>query len=227
MRGNYDNHHPYVQTPNLGVSMSDGISTNHRKYHGKVQIMTLYKNKYRIESARLPGWNYSFPGAYFITICAKNRNCYFGNISDGKMNLSEMGKIANQYWTEIPDHFNNIRLDEFVVMPNHIHGILVIGNANNNRHPNVVQTPNLGVCTVDMDARNDLWKSGTIGVIINQYKRICTIRIHKSNPEFAWQPRFHDRIIRNENELNRIRQYIVDNPKRWEKDNNYVLEVKS
>lgn len=87
--------------------------------------MSLYKNKYRIESSRLKKWDYSAPGHYFITICTKDRKCLFGNVTRGKMILSEMGKIAEQYWREIPDHFNHVKLDEFVVMPNHIHGIII------------------------------------------------------------------------------------------------------
>ena len=126
--------------------------------------MTLYKNKYRIESARLKGWNYSSPGHYFITICTKNRYCLFGN----------------------------------------------------------VETPKLGVSTGD---NPDIKNTPNIGIIINQYKRICTIRIRTSNPGISvWQPRFHDHIIRDENELNRIRQYIINNPVNWGTDDNYITE---
>jgi REP element-mobilizing transposase RayT len=182
--------------------------------------MTLYKNKYRVESSRLRGWDYSSPGYYFITICTKNRACLFGKIKNGEMNWSEMGKIADQYWREIPVHCNSIQLDQFTVMPNHIHGLLRITNKNHTRdrncnrdgnHSNHVETSKLGVSTT--------WESGKIGVIINQYKRICTIRIRKNNPKIpVWQPRFHDHIIRDENELHRIRKYIVDNPSNWGND---------
>ena len=82
----------------------------------------LYKNKYRIESARLKNWDYSTEGCYFITICAQGRNHYFGTISNGIMALSEIGKIAEQFWGEIPDHFPFVHLDEWVIMPNHVHG---------------------------------------------------------------------------------------------------------
>ncbi|HNF28553.1 MAG TPA: hypothetical protein PKV80_29075, partial [Leptospiraceae bacterium] len=86
--------------------------------------MTLYKNKFRIESARLKAWDYSTPGCYFITICTKNREPYFGKIEDGEMYLSDIGAIAENFWKEIPKHFPNIQLDESVIMPDHIHGIL-------------------------------------------------------------------------------------------------------
>ena len=85
-----------------------------------------YQNKYRIASARMKNYDYSQNGAYFITIVTKNRKHFFGKIVDGKMILNEIGKIAQKYWNEIPQHFSFIKLDEMVVMPNHIHGILWI-----------------------------------------------------------------------------------------------------
>lgn len=203
---------------NLGVSTIPGFPQSQapQKSCTDAQSGRLYKNRYRIESARLKGWDYSSPGYYFITICTKNMECLFGNIINEKIVLSEMGKIAEQYWREIPVHFNDIILDEFVVMPNHIHGIISIVQTPNPtvQTPNpIVKTPNLGV-------------SANIGIIINQYKRICTIRIRTSNPGImVWQPRFHDHIIRDENELKRIRQYIINNPVNWKKDDNYIPET--
>jgi putative transposase len=85
-----------------------------------------FKNKYRIPSTRLQTWDYSNNGAYFITICTQNREHFFGNIQNGIMQLSETGKLAEQYWIEIPNHFSFIELGNFVVMPNHVHGILII-----------------------------------------------------------------------------------------------------
>ena len=88
--------------------------------------MDKFKNKYRIPSARLQSWDYGSNGSYFITICTKNREHYFGEILDGEMQLNETGNLAEQYWIEIPDHFPFIELGNFVVMPNHVHGILII-----------------------------------------------------------------------------------------------------
>jgi len=85
-----------------------------------------YQNKYRIPSARLASWDYSCNGAYFITICTASREHYFGRIINGQPQLSPQGKIANEYWSQIPYHFQFVLLDAFVVMPNHIHGIIVI-----------------------------------------------------------------------------------------------------
>ncbi|MFZ1322072.1 MAG: transposase [Ignavibacteria bacterium] len=176
----------------------------------------LFKNKYRIESSRLKGYDYSSPGKYFITIVTKFRTRFFGHVENGKMILNETGKIANNFWLQIPDHFNHVNLDEHIVMPDHIHGIIELT-------PNVVETPNcvqttnykessnLGVSTAEK-------KRHPIGIIINQFKRICTIEIRKYNAEFAWQPRFHDKIIRNEQSLKNIRQYIINNPKNWKQN---------
>jgi REP element-mobilizing transposase RayT len=85
-----------------------------------------FQNKYRIPSARLQNWDYSSNGAYFITICTQNREHYFGEIKDAAMQLSTIGQLAEQYWKEIPNHFPFVELENFVVMPNHIHGILII-----------------------------------------------------------------------------------------------------
>ena len=200
----------------------------------------LYKNKYRIPSARLQHWDYGWNAAYFVTICTHNRQCFFGEISNGKMELSEMGKTATIYWMEIPDHFPFVNLGAFVVMPNHIHGIVVIDKPQtvNAPIPDPVETPNLGVSTNDVangvandvandvangvtnmnDKNNDPWKPGTLGVIINQYKRKCTIESRKIDPEFAWQSRFHDHIIRNEKSYQNISQYIINNPANWDDD---------
>ncbi len=177
-----------------------------------------FKNMYRTESRRLKGWDYTSEGAYFITICTKDREHYFGYVVDGKIILSEMGQMAQKHWLEIPDHFPSVILDEFVVMPNHVHGILFLSPVKNN-----VETPKLGVSTEKINPNhNPQWKPGCLGSIINQYKRICTLNIktQKLNPDFTWQPRFYDHIIRNEKSLNRIRQYIIDNPKNWENDRN-------
>src|SRR5690606_10235313 len=101
--------------------------------------MEKFNNKYRIESARAPWWDYGRSGSYFITICTKNREHYFGEINEGKMVLSPTGVIADLLWHEIPYHSQNVELDEFVVMPNHIHGILIL-NGNDLENNNNVDT---------------------------------------------------------------------------------------
>jgi putative transposase len=214
-----------------------------------------YKNKYRISSARLQTWDYGYNGLYFVTICTKNREHYFCKIVDGQIIFSEIGEIARKYWHEIPEHFPFVNLDEFVVMPNHIHGIIIIdkptnGQSNEYDDGRNVGTPNLGVPTdivptdivptdiVPTDiiptnpatinptiptahqttAASKKWKPATLGVIINQYKRIVTIKSREINADFAWQPRFHDHIIRNNESFEKIRNYIIANPSKWKED---------
>jgi REP element-mobilizing transposase RayT len=88
----------------------------------------LYKGKYRTESIRLTEWDYSSTGYYFVTICTKNMECVLSGITNGKVVLTGIGNIAKKHWLEIPEHFQNIKLDEFIIMPNHIHGIVIINN---------------------------------------------------------------------------------------------------
>ncbi len=170
-----------------------------------------FRNKYRIPSARLKNWDYGSNASYFVTICTHNRLHYFGEVHNKKMNLSEIGIIAKQFWYEIPGHFKFVELGAFVVMPNHIHGILMINKNDDLMGSGFVETPNLGVSTTAVRTPN-------LGVIINQYKRICTINARKIHADFAWQSRFHDHIIRNDESFQRISNYIDANPAKWKDD---------
>jgi putative transposase len=193
-------------------------------------MCSLFRNRYRIESTRLKGYDYSLGGKYFITLCTKEMKPYLGEIKAGRMNLSKQGEIAEFFWKEIPIHFPFIILDEYIIMPNHIHGILIL-NSKSVQTPNLGvsqeipnqkqsgQTPNLGVSQEISNQKPiniKYWKSNSIGSIINQYKRICTFTAKKEGFDFAWHSRFHDHIIRGGIELNRIRQYIKDNPQKWD-----------
>ena len=190
--------------------------------------MTLYKQKYRIESARLKGWDYRNPGYYFVTICTKDRAHYFGYISDSQMHLSAAGEIAAQCWREIPIHHPNVELDEFMVMPNHLHGILVI-----REHiaalPGGVPVETLHATSLHVHATSLREpeksiispKAGSLSVIIRSYKSAVTKSAGLNGfKEFAWQTRFYDSIIRDEKSFHKIRQYISDNPVKWEMDKN-------
>ena len=96
-----------------------------------------FKNKYRIKSARLAGYDYRNEGLYFVTICTKNKFHYFGEIENGNLLLNEIGLIAHNYWAEIPQHFDHVSLDEFVIMPDHIHGIICIDEKREINRPSV------------------------------------------------------------------------------------------
>ncbi len=160
----------------------------------------LYKDKYRMESTRLKHWDYSNAAYYYVTICCNNMRHYFGTIADGEMKSNTLGEIIETKWFDIVNHHENVLLDEYIVMPNHFHGIVII---------------NKNSCK-DIEYQNhEKWKAGTLGVIINHFKRSCTIECREINPSFQWKPRFHDRIIRDEKELTNVRKYIQDNPKRF------------
>ncbi|HEX2967506.1 MAG TPA: transposase [Bacteroidales bacterium] len=182
-----------------------------------------FNNRYRILSARLASWDYSRNAIYFVTICTKNREHHFGRINNSKMELSETGLIAEKYWIEIPQHFPFVQLDAFIIMPDHVHGIIIIDKSIDppdlggsivetpKLGGSIVETPKLGVSTMNINK----WQSGTLGVIINQYKRICTINARLIEPGFSWQSRFYDIIIRDERSFSKIKQYIHNNPLKW------------
>ncbi len=141
-----------------------------------------------------------------------------------KMILSETGTIARDFWLEIPSHFPNTHLDEFIIMPDHIHGIIIIKSKSETKSDCViVETSKLGVSTDSSIINgNPNWKSNSIGSIINQFKRICTIKIKSFGLDFSWQPRFYDHIIRSDNEFDRIRTYIKNNPVNWLKNQHFI-----
>jgi putative transposase len=188
--------------------------------------MTLYKNKFRIESIRLKEYDYSQPGEYFVTICAYNHKCLFGEVVEEEMSLSPIGSIAKEFWEEIPKHFNNIALDAFIVMPNHIHGIIVITDHGRDGRLNVSEDKSTESKIHGRDvARNVSTKKiispkrGSLGSIIRSYKSAVSnwCHTHKQN-DFKWHPRFYEHIIRSEKELQNIRDYIVNNPIKWFSD---------
>lgn len=182
--------------------------------------MDKFDNKYRITSARLKGWNYSSIGAYFITICTHNFQPFFGRVYDCEMYLSEIGKIAEEHWIEIPNHFPFIILDRFVIMPNHIHGILIL---NESEEHNIVHIRKEELHTEKSKAMSDISpKPGLISTIIRSYKSIVTKNARSIDESFVWQPRFHDHIIRNNQSFNNIQNYIENNPRNWNESKFYI-----
>ncbi len=161
--------------------------------------MTLFRDTFRVESARHPTWDYSLPGWYFVTICTRAHRCYFGRIREFRMIPSEVGLTATREWLQIPSHYSNVRLGEFIVMPNHLHGIVVIERR--------AAQPE---------------KFPTLGTIIGCYKAGVT-RWARENVylDFGWQGRFYDHIIRGSRSLAAIREYIIANPENWFRDEFY------
>jgi putative transposase len=182
-----------------------------------------FKNKYRISSARLQTWDYANNGVYFITICTQNRHHFFVHIQNQEMQLSEIGKFAEQYWYEIPNHFPMVELGNFVVMPNHVHGILIIDKMNDEPF---VETRHCLVSTIKTNtiigsSRFQNQGKNTISSIVGSYKSIVTKMSRQINPNFAWQSRFHDHIIRNSKSFENIQNYIEQNPLKWDDDRFY------
>jgi len=203
--------------------------------------MDKFQNKYRIPSARLQPWDYRWAGAYFITICTQNRIHYFGEIQNGTMNLSNVGVIADILWYQIPHHHTpNVELGAFVVMPNHIHGILIL-TGNNNDNDNVETGHALSLPTdIPTDTPTDIPTDksteinsiektigqqrfqnigkNSVSSIVGSYKSAVTKHAHRLGYEFAWQTRFHDHIIRDKTSFEKISDYIVNNPINWQDD---------
>ncbi|MBZ0275302.1 MAG: transposase [Anaerolineae bacterium] len=170
------------------------------------------------KSPRLQGYDYAQAGAYFVTLCCHQRTSFFGHIMDGDMRLNETGELAAECWLAICNHFPSVDLDGWVIMPNHMHGILVLT-------ADPVGTHHVGTrYSASTNSASTNTASTPLGHIINTYKGAVTraARRHHDEPEWRlWQTRYHDHIIRNEADLNRIRQYIVTNPARWETDSLY------
>ena len=169
-------------------------------------------------SIRLKGYDYSQPGCYFITICAQNRRCIFGEIIDGQMVLNEFGEIVNDEWLKIPDRFPGIELDVFQIMPDHFHGIINIVGATLAVVPSRAGASRAGASPAPTST------VPTVGSIIGAFKSNVSneiLKIFKSRNEHMgklWQRNYYERIVRNEDNLNRIRQYIIDNPLKWNND---------
>ena len=179
------------------------------------------------KSIRLKGYDYSKAGLYFITICTQNRACLFGNIVNGEMILNDAGEMIETEWLNLKNRFPNIELHEYVTMPNHFHGILEITVGTTVGAPLVV-APN------EMVAPNDDYgqpqgiapTDKTVGEMIGAFESITTneyIRGVKTGiyPPFdkrIWQRNYWEHIVRNENEYNRISEYIINNPQKWQND---------
>ena len=226
-----------------------------------------FNNKYRIPPARAQWWDYGNNAAYFITICSAQREHFFGDVTNGKMQLSPIGIIADVFWHEIKKHADFIKLGEFVVMPNHIHGILIIEKPDEKteieyknativapllvetRHALSLQIPQqisqqipqqisqqipqqisqqipqqISQQIPKSPGQNRFQNQGknTISSIIGGYKSVVTNHAHRLGFDFKWQSRFHDHIIRNEIEYQRIANYIINNPVNWKDDKFYL-----
>jgi putative transposase len=205
--------------------------------------MDKYQGKYRTSSTRLQNWDYGWNAAYFVTICTANRKCYFGEIQEGEMILSEVGKFVAEEWLKTPEirPDMNLFLDAFVVMPNHFHAIIVIGeNIYNKRDEkrriamhgdstfdttdttNTIETTENTVNNKIKTPKNQFGpQRKNLGSVMRGFKSSVTTNARKIHTDFDWQPKFHDHIIRNNESYQRIRNYIINNAKNWNNDQFY------
>ena len=185
-------------------------------------------------SIRLMGCDYSSGGMYHVVVRTKKGVCAFGDVEGNKMHLSPIGTIAERCWTEIPEHFNSVKLDTFQIMPNHVHMILVLketivqdgvaGSTEKSSGKGLInQTPTrkdfLGWSLME-DSRV------TLGKVVRTFKAKCTKLIHDAGQEqFRWQRDYYDHVIRDGRDLDRLRKYIQENPMNWYIDENHPHNI--
>lgn len=161
---------------------------------------------------RLKEYDYSKTGYYFITLCTENGMEYLGKVENEKMILNQFGRIAENCWNDIPNFYEDVKIDEFIIMPNHIHGIIVIQE---NDYKRTEQ------CSVPTNTKAGY---GLLSKVIKSFKSAVTKKIHQElgADNFQWQRSFYDHVIRNEKSLYEIRKYIGQNPLKWELEKNKI-----
>ncbi len=173
------------------------------------------------QSIRLRGYDYTQAGAYFVTIVVRDRECLLGDIVDGEMRLNDYGRAVAAEWQKLPVRFPHVTTDASIVMPNHLHGIIVIGGGVRAKHPPAISTPPLYLSADASPLRPTGTISGSLGAIVQNFKSTATrvVNALRQTPGLPlWQRNYFERIVRDERELNRIRAYIVNNPLKWALD---------
>ena len=184
--------------------------------------METNRNRRRRRSIRLRDFDYSQAGAYFVTVCTQERRCRFGDVVDGDMRLNEAGRIVEQCWLAIPSHFPDVILDAFVVMPNHVHGIVAIVDG-------TVRAKNCSplqdnIMTIRKPLRSP---SKTIGSIVRGFKVGVTKWFRENGAiDEVWQRNYYEHVIRRDESLNRIREYIQNIPMQWAYDRENPVAIK-
>jgi REP element-mobilizing transposase RayT len=181
-------------------------------------------DKHHRRSIRLKGYDYSKAGTYFVTICTQNRECLFGDIFDGEICLNDAGCMIQKWWYEAAGKFKNIVLDEFMIMPNHFHGIIAIVGATLCGCPGIHDRPEINLEPANTEQPHRV--APTLGDIIDWFKTMTTNEYirnvrQKNWPTFNgkfWQRNYYEHVVRGEKELHRIRKYIIDNPAKWAED---------
>lgn len=192
--------------------------------------MTFDPDKHNRHSIRLYGHDYAYPGYYYVTMCTHDRVRTLGHVENERVLLSTWGRIAHNNWLEIPDHFPSVKLDYFVIMPNHVHGIVIIQNSEDtNSELKSYANDNIPNCDPAVGAQHAAPLTGSmdqdsLGIMIRSYKSSVTRQVnlsrHTPGAQF-WQRNYYERIVRNVKELAHIREYIHLNPMKWSEDQYY------
>ena len=176
-------------------------------------------DKHHRHSSRLQNYDYARTGAYFVTICTENHHHLFGEIQNGMMNLNEFGEIVRSEWEKSEKIRNEIKLHEYIIMPNHFHAIVEIINPNGRGERPFART--FAVPKLKKSPESPMMMPKSVGSLMAGYKSAVTAQINtirKSAGKILWQRNYWDHIIRNNNEYSRISQYIINNPKKWQDD---------
>ena len=190
----------------LGHGRRDRAGTGAPPLHRIGCVVRFDPHKHRRRSIRLAGYDYTQSGAYFITICTQAGECFLGDIVQGAMVTNDAGKMVQSVWDDIPQHYPGVGVDAFVVMPNHMHGIVVLSPT-----PDQAQGH---ACAL------------SLGNVVHRFKSLTTARYRRGVSQLGWGPfdrrlwqrNYYERVIRNETEMGRIREYIINNPPRWDED---------
>jgi putative transposase len=185
-------------------------------------VVRHYPTRHHRRSIRLPAYDYTQPGAYFVTVCTQNRECVFGQVVEGQMILGGPGQMVESVWRQLP-RYHGVNVDAFVVMPNHVHGIIVLAGAG------PVATGFVGAgprACPDMGQPQGVAPTMSLPDVVHRFKSLTTARYRTGVLQGGWQPfpgrlwqrNYYEHVIRDEEDLNRVRQYIIDNPARWEDD---------
>jgi putative transposase len=170
----------------------------------------VHKKVRRRRPVRLNGYDYSQAGAYFVTVCVNGSACLLGEVEDGRMCLNGHGRTVYGCWEDLPHHYAHVRTDAFVVMPNHVHGIVMLDVPED--------AGSVGLASIGADVKP---KRHGLPEIVRAFKSFSARRINESRKTPGgriWQRGYYERVVRNDEELNRIREYIVDNPAKWSED---------
>ena len=186
-------------------------------------------NQHHRRSIRLKGYDYTQPGAYFVTLVTRNRETLFGEIVEGEVRLNRVGMVAQREWERLSNRFPAVQIDAYVIMPNHVHGIIVImgrGTAEyvTDSDPEILRR----APTTPIREQFGQPVPGSIPTIIRSYKSAVTYRanlIRNSGSAQVWQRNYYEHVVRDEAEFNRICQYILNNPLQWDMDRENPLKT--